>query len=333
MTERERLAPRTRMLMVAGAALVLAAIGVGYTAYAMNRPDGGAQVAGRATPADHPGLYVRASGGSVVVQEPDAKADDDGSAPERVGTGLDCTRFYAEGGTAVCLRAHPGIKPMTTAVILDAHLKQRKRFEFGGVPSRARVSGEGRFVSWTVFVTGDEYATTEFSTRTGFYDLEQDFLVKSMEDIGLYIDGRFHSAQDVNYWGLTFADDQNTFYVTVSTGGQTYLAKGDLTSWTAHALRTNVECPSLSPDGTRIAFKKRVDPGLESPWRLYVLDLATMKETAVAEDRSVDDQAAWLDDDTLAYAVDDGVWSVPADGTGTPRLIAPGASSPAMVAP
>ncbi|WP_292704237.1 hypothetical protein [Microbacterium sp. 69-10] len=53
----------------------------------------------------------------------------------------------------------------------------------------------------------------------------------------------------------------------------------------------------------------------------------------MAEDRSVDDQAAWLDDGTLAYAVDDGVWSVPSDGTGAPRLLAPGASSPAMVRP
>lgn len=329
-----RSAVRSRVLMVAGAALVLAAIGVGYTAYAMNRPSAGsAPVAGDATPAEHPGLYVRDAGGSIVVQSPDAKAGKGGEAPDRVGTGLNCARFYAEGGTAVCLTTRLGVKPMTSAIILDDHLEQQQRFEFGGVPSRARVSGEGRFVSWTVFVTGDEYATTDFSTRTGFYDLEQDFLVKSVEDLGLYIDGRLRAPEDVNYWGLTFADDQNTFYVTVSTGGETYLAQGDLASWTAHTLRKNVECPSLSPDGTRIAFKKRVDPGVESPWRLYVLDLATMKETAVAEDRSVDDQAAWLDDDTLAYAVDDGVWSVPSDGTGAPSLLAPGASSPAMVRP
>ncbi|GGO28545.1 TolB-like translocation protein [Microbispora bryophytorum] len=56
-----------------------------------------------------------------------------------------------------------------------------------------------------------------------------------------------------------------------------------------------MECPSLSPDGTRIAFKKRA-AGLpeDAPWRLYVLDLRTMRETPVAERRGVDDQAVWL---------------------------------------
>jgi hypothetical protein len=58
-----------------------------------------------------------------------------------------------------------------------------------------------------------------------------------------------------------------------------------------------------------------------------------MKETPLADDRSVDDQAAWLDDDTVAYAVGDDVYSVPADGSGEAELIAPDAASPVMVRP
>jgi hypothetical protein len=53
----------------------------------------------------------------------------------------------------------------------------------------------------------------------------------------------------------------------------------------------------------------------------------------------VDDQAAWLDDDTILYGLgrdDDAspttdVWAVPADGTGTPRLLIEKAWSPAVV--
>ena len=58
-------------------------------------------------------------------------------------------------------------------------------------------------------------------------------------------------------------------------------------------MRENVECPSLSPDGTRVAFKKKVGDGV---WRLSVLDLETLKETELAETRSVDDQALWQGD-------------------------------------
>jgi hypothetical protein len=69
-----------------------------------------------------------------------------------------------------------------------------------------------------------------------------------------------------------------------------------------------------------------------------VLDLASGKETALAETRSVDDQALWRDDSTLLYALpraDSGsdVWSVPADGTGTPALLVPYAASPAVSNP
>ena len=59
--------------------------------------------------------------------------------------------------------------------------------------------------------------------------------------------------------------------------------------------------------------------------------------TPTAERASVDDQAAWLDAATLAYTLrqDDGrpdVWSVPADGSGAPRLLVPGAESPSPLA-
>jgi Tol biopolymer transport system component len=102
-------------------------------------------------------------------------------------------------------------------------------------------------------------------------------------------------------------------------------------------LRDGVECPDLSPDGTRIAFKQRTSAGgADLPtWQLAVLDLATLADHPLAETRNVDDQAEWLDNSTVVYAVDTGVgapsvYSVPADGTGTPRLMAADADSPSV---
>ncbi|GGS49056.1 TolB family protein [Actinokineospora fastidiosa] len=297
-----------KVMAVVAAGVVLAAVAVGYTVHAADRP-----APETAPGAIAPGLHVRTADGTVS------------------GTSLSCHRFYAAGDAAVCLAAKPGFPPKTTATVLGRDLTTRHEVEFGGTPNRARVSPSGRMVSWTVFVSGDSYTASGFSTRTGILDTRTGYLVKNMESIQLYLDGRRHHAPDVNFWGVTFAADDNRFYATVATGGRTYLVEGDMAAWTARTLRANAECPSLSPDGTRIAFKKRVLPGADDPWRLHVLDLATLRETPLAETRSVDDQAAWLDDRTLAYALPGpDVWKVPADGSGAPELLAADASSPSM---
>ena len=64
-------------------------------------------------------------------------------------------------------------------------------------------------------------------------------------------------------------------------------------------------------------------------WRLHTLDVATRRDTPLAERRSVDDQVEWLDNDRLVYGVEEQVWSVAANGTGKPRLLVADADSPA----
>jgi hypothetical protein len=60
-----------------------------------------------------------------------------------------------------------------------------------------------------------------------------------------------------------------------------------------------------------------------------------MRETPLAEPRSVDDQVVWRDDRTIVYALpgDYGadLYTVPSDGTGKPRRISTAAVSPAYV--
>ena len=110
-------------------------------------------------------------------------------------------------------------------------------------------------------------------------------------------------AKDFNLWGVTFTPDSKSFYCTLSTNRQHFLVRGDIAQRTATVVHENVECPSLSPDGKRIAYKKRLPVPGRVEWQLHVLDLASSREIPLAEKRSADDQIEWLDDDNVLYAL------------------------------
>lgn len=328
-----------RLLVLVLAVLLLGGVGTALVLRAAARADrpregGPAVVAGEVTLTQRDRLaFLNTAQGPYRG----AIASVPAGAPQagRTASGLTCRRFHAAAGTGVCLSSTPGaLAQDNRAVIVDAELRPLRDFPLAGTPSRARVSPSGRFAAWTVFVSGESYGAAFFSTRTSIVDTRTWALEPDLEKFSISMDGRSHSAADVNFWGVTFAADDDTFYATLGTAGQTHLVKGSLSRRAVTTLAQNVECPSLSPDGTRVAYKKRVTRGA-SLWREHVMDLRTLREVPLAEKRSVDDQAAWLDDRTLAYALpSDGVvdstdlWTVPADGTGAPRLLTPGASSP-----
>lgn len=328
------LTSRGRVVVAAISAVVLAGVAVGYIRFAAGRD-----------PSD-PTVPTSAHGGALdlrpgprlltVTDRHLATVSADDPSGERTISEIECVRAYAAGGTGVCLS--PESQWAYRLVVLDERLGETRSFAIPGLPNRARVSASGRMVGWTTFVGGDSYNSGGFSTRTGILDTRTGTLVNSLEEFAVTRDGRSFRSVDANFWGVTFSGDDNTFYATMSAGGRRYLIRGDFAARTAGTLRENVECPSLSPGGTRIAFKSAIDGDPTRGWRLSVLDLATMATTPLAETNSVDDQAAWLDDSTVAYTLRqaDGrpdVWSVPADGSGSPRLLVPEAESPAALAP
>lgn len=244
--------------------------------------------------------------------------------------GLACERVHFEAGRGICLSKTGGLGTAVEVRILDDRFRPRHQLRLNGVPSRARVSPDGRYGTVTAFVSGHSYAEAgKFSTQTTLIDLVRGRKVADVEDFVVEKDGERFDSIDFNFWGVTFARDPNRFYATLGSGDETYLVRGDVRARTAVVLRENAECPSLSPDGRRVVYKKRVgDPEV---WRYHVLDLSSGRETALAEERPIDDQAEWLGAENVLYKVGEQIWSVPADGSGRPRLYLARADSPAVV--
>jgi hypothetical protein len=256
----------------------------------------------------------------------------------RAFTPASCERVYAVRDTAVCLVALRGLATTYEVKVLGPQWKEESEKPLAGLPSRARISRDGALTATTTFVYGDSYnAPGQFSTRTVIGRTDGTGDATDIEGFELVVDGKVVTAVDKNLWGVTFVDN-DVFYATAASGKKTWLVKGSLAAKRVVSVRQDVECPSLSPDGNRVAFKKRGDLP-NGHWRLSVLDLATGRVTETAETRNIDDQAEWLDNATVIYGIGrqgDGtassdIWAVPADGTGTARLLIADAWSPAVV--
>lgn len=255
-----------------------------------------------------------------------------GSAVGRDVTGELCQRVYMAAGRGLCLTLGYDLS-RGSAFIFDADMRVVRTVPASGLPSRARVSPDGRYGSMTFFVFGVAYSGGAFETRTDLIDMETGALIADLETFEVYRDGARFEGTGFNFWGVTFARDSNRFYATLGASGPTYLVEGDIAARTLRVLRENVECPSLSPDGTRIVFKKKIATDPVTEWRLTMLDLATMTETQLPEERSIDDQAEWLDDTHVLYAPPTSipeVWVMPVDGSGPPRQLLTNAFSPSV---
>jgi hypothetical protein len=260
----------------------------------------------------------------------------DPSGPRAI-TSTSCDRVYATDKDVVCLASKNGIATSYSAHVLNTRFQATQKLPLTGIPSRARLSPDGTLAATTSFVAGDSYAGTSFSTRTVITRVGGGD-VGDLETFTLIHDGQKIAPIDRNFWGVTFAPDDDTFYATVKWSNHTWLVRGSISKRQLVTLHEDAECPSLAPDGKYIVYKQHGDLPI-GQWRLVRYDIATGQVTPLAETRSVDDQVEWLNDSTVIYglprtggqaAVDD-VWQVPADGTGAPKLLIPEAWSPAVV--
>lgn len=251
----------------------------------------------------------------------------DDLSKSRVSSGLSCERAYFSGDHGVCLTAKRGAVTTYHAFIFDDAFQPQHNFLLQGIPSRARVSPGGRYAAITVFISGHSYTPGSFSTRVEIYRTADGSLITELEQFTVEREGKPFREVDFNFWGVAFTADENHFYATLGTGGQNYLVEGDLAARRVRVIHAGIECPSLSPDGQHIAFKRLTKSG----WHLYVIDLRTGTETSLAETRSIDDQVEWLNDNQILYAFANDIWVVSSDGGGAPALFLTNAYSPIVV--
>jgi len=254
-------------------------------------------------------------------------------------TPLVCERVYFARSRGLCLAEAPAAdSPVGIwAQVFDERFERRQRFPLTGLPSRLRLSPDGRRAAATVFSSGHSYNERGFATTTTIFDLDSGTIaVPNLEQFTVSRGGAVFKRVDFNFWGVTFKPDGDTFYATLSSGGRNYLVQGSVDAKSATVIHEGVECPSLSPDNSRIAFKKRIG-GASGWWQLTVLDLQTLKEQPLwNESRSVDDQVEWLDDTHVMYhltgkATAADIWSASIDGKSAPTLVVVNAYSPAVL--
>jgi hypothetical protein len=315
----------------------------GATAYVLVSRADQAQARRDAPRVDQVARAVLAHGPRIVFRHTGVDADYgkvamvalDDPGGSRAFLDAQCDRVYATSDTRLCLAVKSGVLTTQRATVDGPGGVQE--VPLPGVPSRARLSPDGSLTATTSFVAGDSYSSKGFSTRTVItrlrdradFDLERFQLVHRGEKI---------EPPDRNYWGVTFADDDDHFYATVAWRQHTWLVQGSVATRTLTTVREDAECPSLSPDGKTVVYKKR---GNRAPgqWRLTALDLATGAETPLAERRSVDDQVEWLDDGHVVYglarpgdeAATTDVYVVPVDGSGAAEVLVSQAWSPAVI--
>jgi hypothetical protein len=249
-----------------------------------------------------------------------------------VPTSMQCQRIAFAGGRGLCLTLGYELDK-GSAYIFDDQLGFVTKVPAQGLPSRARVSADGRWGAMTFFVFGHSYADGSFSTATQIVDMTTGDLVGNIEDFTTYRDGQVIKEADFNFWGVTF-EPGGRFYATMRTGDTTFLVHGDIAAKRMDVVTDDVECPSLSPDGRTVVYKQRVAGSDSVEWRLWAMDLATGERRQLSETRNVDDQVEWLDATHILYSpetVVPSVWMLDVTSSAPPTEYATSVVSPIVV--
>jgi hypothetical protein len=327
----------SRALALAAVVVVCVICGAGYVTVAALTADGTTSDAQPRLVLDSDGAAALAPGSELLVRAVDYDNPRlngrlftltlaAGQQPRTAGD-LACERVHENAaGAGLCLAAkRHGFD--YEGVVYGAGRRPLHRFSIPGVPDRARVSPDSRYAGFTAFLSGHTYSAgvRSFSTHTAIVDMRAGKPLFNLDELEVTRDGEPFERADANFWGVAFTDGDH-FYATLGSGRNHYLLEARVSTRRARVIGEHIECPSPSPDSTRIAYKRRI--GKQDRWRLHVLDLRSGRDVPLSERRSIDDQPEWLDNDTIVYSDDRNVYAVPADGSGRPHRIVARASSP-----
>jgi len=236
----------------------------------------------------------------------------------RVETDLECERVNFAGSTGICLAAEHGADARYYATLFDTDFQPSLRMNLDGPPTYASVSIDGRLAAASALLEPKSEENEQPPSLTIIVDSETGQPVADLNSFSVTRDGAPVSHEALDLWGVTFKSDGDGFFASLRLSGDIYLVEGSLRDATLVVRQQAVSAPSLSPDGTRIAYDRLVSSAGPT-WRFHVLDLATGTDTELAERQSVDDQMAWLDDDHVLYGLSGDTWTLNSDGTGAPE--------------
>lgn len=250
-----------------------------------------------------------------------------------------CDRLHVQGSVGLCLDGPIGLGRYDVDVIdfTSADLPILEH-DVGVLPSRARVAADQRWASATMFASGTSYqdvgAFATYVTVTGL--APDDGPTVLLDRFALNQSDPSHTAfpDDRNYWGISWGENGD-FWVTAGSDAAVELLTGRADTRELFTTGIAGSCPSLSPDGETLVYKRtRPDGGFD----LVARTLRTGAERMLDESHSVDDQVEWLDNDTILYALHQGdptvsqpefdIWALDVTPGAAPVLFLPNANSP-----
>jgi hypothetical protein len=253
-----------------------------------------------------------------------------------------CMRVPIAKDHGVCLAESGGVLGGAFTTIffeadnLNADIKSYAR----ALPSRARISPNGTFSAVTAFVSGASYAdiAAETTTLVTIDEIESTRSVRGANQFTIDSgEARFNNLNP-QYWGITFAADEDEIYLTGFFGDRPEIMHGTLNDIVIEPTDWVGSCLSLSPDGKTLVFKEMT---ADNSFELVAVDLETNTQHKLGETRSVDDQVEWLDNDTILYALHPArgdtavqpefdIWMLDIAEGSEPKLFLPNADSPAV---
>lgn len=214
-----------------------------------------------------------------------------------------CMRVDISSGNGICLSEDDRMVDSYTSTFFDAtvpDLTEIKSYSTP-LPSRARVSSDGSLASATGFIDGDTYEDlgSGINTIVTLDSFDSTLPLIGLNQFKVEASDAEYNGPGRTFWGVTFVDN-NEFYVTGLFTDTALILHGSIADRSMELTGIEGSCPSVSPDRETLVYKRSRDEG---GFDLVAVDLAAGDTWTLGETRSVDDQVAWFDNDTILYAL------------------------------